>query len=138
MKLNELFGSADHGAEVENSEHHFNVKKMIGDRLISFSADRSDRDDWEVSFAEWRGDKVSVDMTGSGNEIQVMSFVVACMRDFIKRRNPERIVFGSEFSDKSRSTVYHHLVKRFGGDYELSPDDGEHGLDLFALTRKDK
>ena len=142
MKLVEIFQSSDHGGERDRSDsRRFIVKKRIGDRTIHFSAGLIDSI-WEVNFAEEKDDgSITVDKTGSGNEVEVFSFVMNCMRDFIDEHNPKRMVFSATKSEDSRVKLYQRLVNRFAKDYTLSQTEVGTGPNrpkalIFDLTRK--
>jgi hypothetical protein len=113
---------------------------QAGDRTIRFSAEAFDDDNWEVSFGERReGDpswQLSMDVTGSGQATAVLATVAAILRDFVQERSPDSIAFTSEKSDRSRTSVYARILRRFAEDagwtYELDKTASDY-RDYFTL-----
>lgn len=113
MQLNELF----------NDLYDYDLEEVDGDWVATFttSAARSkDRRDVSVSFdllavslevydLEFDVDG-SYNVTGGGDAIKIFGTVIAIARDFIKRMQPNAIIFGAK--DDSRTKLYARMTKR--------------------------
>lgn len=160
MILSELFDQP-HGAErIVAMSDEFHMYKDIGDREIRFTAHRTDmipggagglmdmghaKNTWDVEFAEVRitedgtSKKSTHKLTGSGNEVEVMSFVVGCLKEFVKRYKPAKITFSAKSTEESRVKLYKRMLGRLADDYEvehLKGEDRKIRYDDFILTRK--
>ena len=140
MKLLELFDTK-HDGVVDNGPDYFAVTKTIGDRVIEFYAEK-DRA-WEVTFAQ-RDDegRPIYAMTGDGDEVKLLSFIMHAFQDFVKAKQPKRIEFSSKSSEASRISLYKRLIKRFAKDYYVQefPKVGmgsQEKYDVFTLTLKE-
>jgi hypothetical protein len=154
MKLNELFDKEDHGGKVAVDRKNgydpvFEVTKQIGGREITFTVEKDLGVRYVISFSEdseqtESGEKSNHGLTGSGNEIEVMSFVMACMREFIQKFNPKAMEFSAFKTEQSRVQLYKRMIKRFANDFDTQEVEkawqGRVGYEstVFLLTRKDK
>ena len=120
MKLDEVLNSQVPYLVVDNEEHLFSTKAHIGNRDIFFSARKDNKDPiWSIQFSE-KPTSVKAnskthnhfDKTGSGNELQVFSFVTSSIKDFISRYKPTQVNFLSSNADGNRSKLYLRLAKR--------------------------
>lgn len=136
MKIMELF-DGDHGgtANWDSNEEfeQFTVTKKFGNRVIIFAATHDGGGDWEISFEDEDG---KVDMTDRGQSYQIIGFVIAALKDFIKQRSPQHMMFTAAVKDKSRIDVYRHLIKRFGKDY-ITKESTIKENKVFLLSRKE-
>ena len=113
MKINELFDQEDHDGDSTSSSFGYHVTKKIGDRLLQFEAARSG-ETWEVSFGQkMPNGALKYQLTKTGDEIQVFSFIVSAMRSFVKKYQPKRIQFSVRKIEGSRASLYRKLVDRF-------------------------
>lgn len=114
-------------------EKVFDARATIGDRRIDFSAVQMGGKFgfWNVVFSEewydeeekeWRG---SIDVTGSGKEFEVLSLIVSCMKEFLKRNDPDEIRFSAAKGGKSntRAAIYRKLADRLLKGFEREEND---------------
>lgn len=136
--LNEVFDSNVPGKVVKQTSSSFITKATIGNRDIKFQAAGHDSD-WEVDFIEQsptRGDTFS--KTGSGNELQVFSFVIESLKLFISLYSPDQVAFTSDKSDGNRSQLYARMgrkVKIPGYTLDVT-NRGQY--DIFKYTRSNE
>lgn len=120
--------------ELLNTKVEYEVKKAradefvcigkVGERFIEFTAMTSDADstdEWDVEFGERKTEvsNIKYNITGSGNELEVLALVKDCFVDFIKRyKHPKRIVFtaAKENESSARGNVYERMLKRMNLD----------------------
>jgi hypothetical protein len=125
----------------------FEARAEIGDRGISFNAqtvDGEEPDVWEVEFSEHATLKTKViklnqryTKTGSGNELEVFSFVLAALREFVERYSPAKVLFTSEKADENRTSLYMRLAKRFKlSGYEVASISTIGDADQFEIVRR--
>jgi hypothetical protein len=123
MRLYELiifesFDSDVSGRIVRATADHFTIETELAGRKIVFNAavnipDEVRRDgDWEIEFIEKKGTKVTYGKTGSGSEMQVFSFVIACIKELTARYHPASISFDSHKKDMNRSKLYQRMVQK--------------------------
>jgi hypothetical protein len=144
MKLSEfnLSESFDSNVRATFSAHasEFRTKARIGDRNIDFEALKySSANTWEIAFTESRPGNKSVGKTGSGSELQVFSFVIESIKEFIARYKPDLIEFSSHKADGNRTSLYTKILNRIKvPGYHLQ--DVEPGTydDRFIIVRDDK
>lgn len=116
MILCELFDKPSSDIKTSSTPDKFRAVATIGNRDIVFVAEYwSVAEVWDVSFYEKAKDsyKTSTKMTGSGNEIQVMSTIKNMMEMFFQEYNPDEVSFSADSEDKSRINVYARMLKRF-------------------------
>lgn len=140
MILRELFNAKDDIGHVVKLSEEFHAFKRIGGREIRFSAEHY-RGIWELTFSEVEGEgyqsRTKFDMTGKGYEVEVMSFVMECVRRVIKEYDPNKLKFSSKTKEKSRTSLYRRMISRFAKDYEVEEKlDGDQFID-FHLIKKD-
>jgi len=91
---------------------------------------------WEVLFADENGDII---LTGEGGKevSSILATVMAVIKDFIKKKNPEKMYFSADkVEGKSRSRLYATLVKTqtpSGYDYSI---DEKPTATYFTLEKK--
>jgi hypothetical protein len=135
--LNEVFDSNVPGKVVKKTASSFITKATIGNRDIKFQA-AGHAGDWEVDFIEQspkRGDTFG--KSGSGNELQVFSFVIESLELFISLYSPAQVMFTSDKSDTNRTKLYKRMSKRVkipGYHIEIA-DRGSAGYDIFKIIR---
>lgn len=123
MILQELLDTkiSDFSVMTDN-DHEYDVEAKIGDRIISFGASKSG-EKWSVAFLEKKNFALNFqtfDITGSGKEFEVFSFVKQCIERLIAKHHPEVIKFSADKSNKSRAGVYEKLLKRFLKGYTFA------------------
>jgi hypothetical protein len=117
----------------------FQTSATIGNRKVNFIGMRSPKENsWDVVFSE-HGEKGSYyNKTGSGNELQVFSFVIQSMKDFIDRYRPLEIVFTANKNDESRVSLYKRLIKRFSiPGYVFTGTGDNYNETTFTIKRQD-
>jgi len=86
-------------------------------------------DTWNITFNRNK----NVGVSGKGNAFQIYATIIVMVKEFIKTKNPARIVFSaSKERGTSRAVLYNQMLKRFanqiGYSFEQSP-----GGDMFGL-----
>lgn len=136
--LNEVFDrTPEYEVEVD-SRSFFKTSQSIGDRRIVFTAERADYEDsWELQFKEVRNGRSTIELTGSGNELEVFSMVANSIIEFVQRYQPEKITF-SAARDGARSSLYRRLMQRALKGYypELDGRSGDQTSDFFTYVRE--
>lgn len=115
ITITEVFDTKFDFEVFRSTPYLFNTRAMIGDRLVVFNSSMYERDDkhvWEIEFVEKRGAKSTYGKTGSGNELQVFSFVLDSIRELISRYHPDEIEFGSHKGDINRSKLYTRMFSK--------------------------
>lgn len=135
--INEVFDSNVPGKVVKRTNSSFITKATIGNRDIKFHASGYEGD-WEVDFVEQsptKGDTFG--KSGSGNELQVFSFVIESLKLFISTYQPQQVMFTSDKSDANRSKLYATMAKRvkIPGYHVEVTDAGMAGYDMFKIIR---
>jgi hypothetical protein len=119
IKIDEAFDSEVKGNVIRATNDLFTTAATIGNRKIVFNAsayhrgaDENSDTVWEIEFTEKTPGNVTYGKTGSGNEMQVFSFVINSVKELIARYNPAEIEFGSSKADGNRSALYNKLINR--------------------------
>ena len=89
---------------------------------------------WDVTFmVNKRMDIVN----SNGNEVVIFSTVIAILKDFIQRENPEFIEFSATKNEASRISLYDKMVDRLAKShgYKLRKGDNITGID-YELQKK--
>lgn len=131
--LNEVFDSNVQGRMTKRTATMFQTEADIGGRKIVFSAVDNGQY-WEVQFTEKSSKGTTFSKTGSGNEMQVFSFVLESLKLFGSLYNPEEIQFTSDQSDGNRTSLYKRIFKRMPG-YTMEVIPGS-GTDTFRFVRQ--
>ena len=124
LGLSEAFDSSVQSEIVSQNSEEFTTSANIGNRTIIFQARNFGKDGWYISFVEkgpktrtWidkippKTDRESYKATGSGNQMQVFSFVIQSIRTLIESYDPERIVFTS-MKEGNRADLYAKMISR--------------------------
>jgi len=134
MRLDELLNSNVSGKVIKQTENVFITSAEIGNRTIRFSADSYGPEQWEIAFLEQSSSKGDTFGTsGSGNELQVFSFIVESIKLFISMYAPAEIYFTSEPSEGSRSKLYARMIKKIsvpGYTNSVVPNTGNHHFQI--------
>ena len=135
MRLHEVFTSDVKGSVVRRTPDVFVTEAFIGSREITFTADRF-TEYWEVGFIEKApGKRTTYGISGSGNELQVFSFVIESMKLFISLYSPEKIIFSADKDDRNRGRLYLRMLQRISiPGYKIEHHTEWHGQ-VFTLTR---
>lgn len=147
--ISEVFNSDIRGKIIKSTSRGFAMSADIGDRQINFHAAIYDSDSdsnsntWEIDFMEKNKKGHTFSKTGSGNELQVFSFIIECIKDFVFRYHPEAIIFNSEKSDNNRSKLYKKLLLRTSKlipGYSFNCDTGINSTPCYDnfVIKKDK
>jgi hypothetical protein len=138
--ITESFNSDVKGKLTRNTSYMFSTETEIGNRRIVFIGAKNDDDIWDIMFEE-KGSKGSTfGKTGSGNEMQVFSFVIDSIKELISRHSPRIISFTAEKSDGNRSKLYTKMLTRIKiPGYQYKPNYSYHpGHESFEIERIDK
>lgn len=123
MKIKEItesFDSVVQGQLVRATNDHFTTSAVIGDRKIIFNASSYESENnntpitiWEVEFTEKsNGTGSTYGKSGSGNELQVFSFVIDSINALVARYAPAEITFDSHKADGNRTSLYRRIGNR--------------------------
>ncbi len=136
MKITEVFNSDVKGRVVKRTNSSFITRATIGNRDIKFQAVGHEAD-WEVDFIEQSSKGDTFSKSGSGNELQVFSFVIESLQLFISMYAPDQVAFTSDKSDGNRSKLYARMAKRVSipGYHVEHSDRGPAGYDIFKIIR---
>lgn len=145
MKLFELLSTkfTDFKVLVDNT-YTYEVIAKIGTREIQFSAWNSTfsqdhyANDWEIEFIEKKdNNKHTYELTKSGNEFVVFSFIKQCLEYFIKKHKPNFIRFNVIKTDEinNRSDLYQKLIIKNLTGYKLNVNNDGTKQIKFTLER---
>lgn len=142
ISLSESFDSDIKGQLVRATPDLFTTEAVIGDRKIVFNAskyeDESDASIWEIEFIEKTPGNASYGKTGSGNQMQVFSFVIESIKELVSRYKPSVLEFGSHKADGNRSALYRRMLNRIKlPGYSLGDTLSDKHTDIFRLIRDD-
>ena len=89
---------------------------------------------WEVVF--WVNDKLNI-TNSDGNEFVVFSTVIAILKDFVRRENPEFIKFSARKDERSRVSLYGKMIDKLAKEngYRIRKSDNILHID-YELQRK--
>lgn len=140
--LSESFDSKVQGKLVRATSDLFTTKAVIGNREIVFNATQymsgeSNKDGtWEIEFTEKTPGNATYGKTGSGNEMQVFSFVIESIKELIARYSPAELTFGSHKEDGNRTGLYQRMLNRIKipGYHAAETISGEY-TDMFRIVR---
>jgi hypothetical protein len=106
------------------------LEAEIGDRKIVFSAVWMSGSYWSVVFSEETYDEENdewnstVDATGSGGQFEVLSMIMGCMKELLKKNPPEiRFYAKKGGADSARANIYRKLADKILVGYEREEDD---------------
>jgi hypothetical protein len=96
-------------------------------------------EEWHVEF--WRNN--SLEVTGEGDAQRIFATVLVAIQQFIKKENPERIVFSASKqvepgqSSEGRARLYDRLVQRYSATwgYQAQRQDAGDRV-IYELTQK--
>lgn len=147
MKISDLviesFDSDVKGKVTKAGNNFFSTTADVGGRTILFNAaiyGPSGLNQWEIDFLEKTNKGPTYGKSGSGNEMQVFSFVIDSLKELISRYHPEEIIFNSHKADMNRSKLYARMMKRVPSvlpGYNAGPTDSTESSDTFRVV-KDK
>ena len=142
FSLIESFDSNVQGMLVRATNDLFTTKAEIGNRTIIFNASGFEEDSkfkWEIEFTEKTTGNITYGKSGSGNEMQVFSFVIDSIKELISRYNPDEITFGSHKADNNRSSLYKRMATRIKlPGYHLADVESDSYTDIFSIVKDDK
>lgn len=141
--VSEVFDSDVKGQLVRATNDLFTTKAEIGNRTIVFNASMYEKGmdakpikAWEIDFTERTPGNMSFDKTGSGNELQVFSFVLESIKELVARYAPDEIVFTSHKADGNRTSLYTRMAKRIKiPGYSMAPVSDGGPADVFTIVR---
>lgn len=138
--ITELFNSKSKIENVKATSDMYDVSAIIGNRRINFLAVKDDADEWDIQFYETpikqaRNNYDNFEKTGSGNEFNVFSFVIECLKKFLADYKPGVVYFTSEKSDANRTGLYAKMLARYKVPGYSVRKEQEGGADVFALVR---
>jgi hypothetical protein len=120
--ISEAFDSNVQGKLVRATNDLFTTRATIGDRDIVFNASMYARGNidpalpssevWEIEFTERTPGNITYGKSGSGNEMQVFSFVIESIKALVARYNPQELEFHSHKADGNRTALYKRMLSR--------------------------
>lgn len=147
MKINEItesFDSVVQGQIVRATNNLFTTSAAIGNRKIVFNASSYEAGSdiapvtiWEVEFTEKSNDTgTTYGKSGSGNELQVFSFVIDSLNVLVARYAPAEITFSSHKADGNRTSLYRRMANRIKiPGYHLSDVESDSTSDIFRIVK---
>jgi hypothetical protein len=143
MKLFEILSKKITDFEVLNdSTLEYEAQAKIGDRVIRFLGARMSKepgqDLWHVEFSEdLPSGRHTYELTKSGKEFDVFSFIAQCFEEMIKKRHPQTIRFTADkTSGSDRASLYEKMIKKYLKGYKLKVmDDGSRQV-KFTLEKE--
>jgi hypothetical protein len=140
--ITEVFTSNVSSEVVRATSDLYTTKAMIGGRVIVFNASQYDDDEgksvWEIDFTEYEKDGTGTTFrkTGSGNELQVFSFVIESIKDLISSYHPDQLTFTSHKADDNRTKLYQRMLNRIKvPGYRAAPVDSGEYDDYFKIVK---
>lgn len=134
MILQELFDQKLQSSNIEYENNTcLDARKTIGGIPINFYADAVNGI-WTVEFSADVPGKDKYALTGTRNEVQVLSFVMSCLKHLIQKHEPEAIKFTSNKSDGSRTSLYKRMTSYFKDQYDVEVSDAGKN-DRFIMKR---
>ena len=84
---------------------------------------------WEVDFmTEDESGEMTTFSTGAGGQFEIMSFVTASLKAFIKAKKPKAITYtASKLDANNRTRVYLKLFSRLLPNFKFTTKDREDG-----------
>lgn len=136
MKLNELFNSK---SKIERDQwagpRGFETNAVINDAdyfFVAIALGGEKETYWSVSFGIRDLEGSLFGSTDAGVPLQVLSFVKKSFEDFVKEKQPEKIVFTGE---NGRGPVYKRMLEKFNTGYDVKTEAIHKGT-KFTLTKK--
>ena len=140
--ITEVFTSNVPSEVVRATSDLYTTKATIGGRVIVFNASQFDDDEgksiWEIDFTEYEKDGTGTTFrkTGSGNELQVFSFVIESIKDLISSYHPDQLTFTSHKADDNRTKLYQRMLNRIKvPGYHAAPIDSGEYDDYFKIVK---
>jgi hypothetical protein len=140
--ITEVFTSNVSSEVVRATSDLYTTKATIGGRVIVFNASQYDDDEgksvWEIDFTEYEKDGTGTTFrkTGSGNELQVFSFVIESIKDLISSYHPDQLTFTSHKADDNRTKLYQRMLNRIKvPGYHAAPIDSGEYDDYFKIVK---
>ena len=137
--LDEAFTSKVPYKVIKDTAYDFSTVAKIGDREIVFRAEKETQIAWMIDFVERKDEypgSTSFAVTGSGNAMEVFSFVIASIKELITRYSPGIIQFDANKAENSRIDLYRRMINRVKIPGYSAYSAG--GSDKFATFRIDK
>lgn len=142
IEITESLDSSVQGRLVRATNDMYTTEATIGARKIIFDGQSYNEDGrtvWEIAFTEKTPGRTTTAKTGSGNEMQVFSFVIESIKDMISRYHPDEIQFSSSKTDENRTGLYKRLISRINlPGYALGGISASSSDDIFIIVRNDK
>jgi len=141
--INEVFDSDVKGRVIKAGPNFFATSADIGDRTIIFNASiygHSGSNVWEIDFIEKTAKGPTYGKSGSGNEMQVFSFVIESLKELVSRYAPAAIVFNSHKADGNRSKLYIRMLSRVSQvlpGYKAAGVSSTDSSDTFTIAKDD-
>ena len=122
--VDEAFNTSVQPEIIAQNSEEFTTSAKIGNRTIIFHARDFGWDGWYIDFTErgsknrrpldWippKTDRESYSATGSGNQMQVFSFVIQNIKTLVSLYDPPRIVF-TAMKEGNRADLYAKIISR--------------------------
>lgn len=84
---------------------------------------------WGIEFT--RGN--SMEVTGQGDELRILSTIIAILKEFIEKEKPTAIYFAADREEASRMKLYDRMAKKLPGFRHVvdADDQGDAGIKTF-------
>jgi hypothetical protein len=112
----------------------FTASAKIENETLGFMGQENGPNSYDIMFVI----DGQMDITGSGNSNKIFSTVFAILKEFIKRKKPDNIVFsGEKDKGKGRSSLYGKMIKRYAPSLGYKFSEREVGNStMFSLSKK--
>lgn len=140
--LDEAFTSQVPYTVVRAGTDLFTTRATIGNRDIVFNAQGNEEGSyyeivWDVDFYEKTPGNMTFGKSGSGNEMQVFSFVIDSLKELISRYQPNTIRFSSHKADNNRSKLYQRMLGKIAPSLGYQLEEVQSGCsdDIFVIKK---
>jgi hypothetical protein len=143
MRISEILSIKQDFTIVTNTERVFQTRMLLGDETYEFFAVKMPGQKWGIAFGNIVADRLSYELTYSGQHNQVLSFVKDSIFEFIKEKNPSSIVFEADKAGgkllAARGNAYERLLNRFKPNgWVIDRHSSAAKDDIFTLVKTDK
>ena len=132
-QLSESFDSKITPHKVVARNSTFRAIATIGPRDIIFRDAEEEPGTWGVVFTERNEKGETHKVTGSGSQMQVLSFIIDMLKEVIARYAPQILNFTSD--EASRTKAYDAVIKRLAKDYDVKKITNGDKVE-YVLTKK--
>lgn len=116
------------GFTVRSGADWWRAEGVVEGELMRFGASRRTDDTWEIDFSRVVDGRPRYGLTGAGVPFRILSWVAACLEQFLAEVAPAGVLFSYDGAERSPG-VYDRLMRRAGWEHARSWSVGETGVD---------